>query len=300
MDAATLNLSELKLDAAFVVKASNISYQKSTTNQLLLLRLQQHNLTSFRRIKKVFQRIRAGGGNDHRSPGPSKFLNLPVEIRMVIYQYALGGNLFHIEPVYREVPSYPGSGSTIERWYGAFTHRDCKLRHQTKPESYHRYCFGFPRTTNAVSLLYTCKLINREAAMVPYIWNTFSFRDLRGISGIYGPLDGRTQLLQFASGLTHAQRQAVKTIQFSSLMGGPDWYHSLWNDFCTRLDDPDHGLPGVVRIYLDLLVDYSPSNCESHLAGCLEQLGDLKLGLKDVVIQCQKAREIGRLQRHHF
>ena len=135
---ATLQLPESKLVPGFAVKSGSDLTSKPTTHTPSPIRLLQHNPTSFQHIKEALQGIPTVDRTNRQGPGSSEFLDLPAEIRMIVYQYALGGRLFHVEPQCHQVPSYPDSRHSRDLWYRAFAHRECKLRHQRKPEAHHR------------------------------------------------------------------------------------------------------------------------------------------------------------------
>ena len=90
-------------------------------------------------------------------------LDLPLEIRQLIYQFVLGGNTFHISDVPME--------TRIAYWYGEYSHLI----------PYHTHLFGITPSdkkshiNGMLNLLRTCHQIYSEAVESLYRENTFAF-----------------------------------------------------------------------------------------------------------------------------
>ena len=166
-------------------------------------------------------------------------LRLPAEVRNQIYEYALGHNTLHIS---RHIAHTRNGGCviffkscicTVHKWWSndlehPFHHDVCRLD-------------PFVRRLH-LSLLRSCSQIYMEAALFPFIHNTFSFA--------HGPL-----MPQFISSLVPAQATAITSL-------------SLSNIFAADLLDRDYwvGFPDLCHLAVVI---------NGH-EGCTDEHGDLR------------------------
>jgi hypothetical protein len=138
------------------------------------------------------------------------FLDLPPEIRNIIYHYVLGSLHLHISgkrlrarlcgnPISylrraKRIKKSSGDGRHISPWSPHYHCRDTKRSRRQ-------------RRKLGLGLLLTCRQVHAETAVLPFGQNTFIF-------------DSCLTLKSFLASLTHAQAAAVKDVVLESVAAG--------------------------------------------------------------------------------
>jgi hypothetical protein len=138
------------------------------------------------------------------------FLDLPPEIRNIIYHYVLGSLHLHIsgkrlrarlcgnpksyERRAKSIKKSSGDGQYISSWSPHYHCRDTRRSRKR-------------RSNLGLGLLLTCRRVHAETAVLPFGLNTFIF-------------DSCLTLKTFVASLTHAQATAVKDVILESVAAG--------------------------------------------------------------------------------
>ncbi|KAI6868068.1 hypothetical protein KC343_g5993 [Hortaea werneckii] len=195
--------------------------------------------------------------NSQQAPAGFRFLDLPPELRLNIYDLALGGRTLHVgDPC-------SADGSQRIRPCKALKHDDA-VRSQDVKDLHdlfvyrHLKCKASEDDNGAfghhgLALLSVCRQIYNEAASIPFSENTFSF-------------SSPTQMQRLVASLTQEQQNAISNVTLLSTGGARDWV----KDPETK-EPPPNGLmfPGLknLALYLEL--------CPLDLGGGLRRRGSV-------------------------
>ena len=148
-----------------------------------------------------------------RQKSSAGFLSIPPELRLKIYGLVLTGSSYHI------LSDKPLSNDRVIRK---------SVRCFMPPgagASQHAYCFDATEPIN-LCLLMTCRIVYKEASLMPYAGNTFKF--------IQGPEAYRL----FVANRTLQQLQQIRSMEIVS--EGPRYgekkREDIWLNMCTTME----------------------------------------------------------------
>lgn len=208
-------------------------------------------------------------------PANCFFLRLPIEVRLIIYDYVFDSRTLHISSaregthklchrlcvcenfslieasVYRyawlharnrpERPIHIHTG--LDRMSSRYDMPDTWLMHYSCLLSKNREAYS-------IALVKTCKQVYNEAILVPYQKSTFSFDDQRTLKRFLMAQD-----LSYTAGLAQAKRRAIRSLQLHAMYFNWSDVHE-WNsashDVVKHLDNLEH---------LELCIDFAFHDC---------------------------------------
>ncbi|KAI7204642.1 hypothetical protein KC343_g5958 [Hortaea werneckii] len=191
-----------------------------------------------------------------QAPAGFRFLDLPTELRLNIYDLALGGRTLHVgDPC-------SADGSQRIRPCKALKHDDA-VRSQDVKDLHDLFVYRHLKCKTSeddngafgrhgLALLSVCRQIYNEAASIPFSENTFTF-------------SSPTQMQRLVASLTQEQQHAISNVTLLSTGGARNWV----KDPETK-DQPPRGLfPGLknLALYLEL--------CPLDLGGGLRRRGSV-------------------------
>ena len=149
----------------------------------------------------------------------SPFLKLPPEIRNRIYSFALGGYHIHID--YKEPSSRYRRINFVTRKVpipGGFYNRTLRMHggvNDDLPKNHHLADRApLPKNEFTLGLLCTCRQVYREACLLPYELNAFSF------------YSASVFLKKFMPSLKPCQKRAINSL-FDNFEDAPSWGKQL-------------------------------------------------------------------------
>ena len=173
-------------------------------------------------------RLKEPRGNIENS-SCSFLTKLPLEIRLQIYEYVLGGNLLHLVQIPRRI-----------------AHVRCRLERPSDPLRACRPALRTPLnpwlctvSTGNLAMLKTCRQIYRESIEVLYARNAFDVNDL-------------TTFVFFARSILPQRLASITTLHLSWDLTSNVWRyghvnsHQLWKSFWRVVADEMHGLQRLV------------------------------------------------------
>ncbi|KAI7473502.1 hypothetical protein KC351_g11085 [Hortaea werneckii] len=191
-----------------------------------------------------------------QTPAGFRFLDLPTELRLNIYDLALGGRTLHVgdpcsadgsqrvRPCKASKQDNEVRSQDIKDLHDLFVYRHLKCKTSEDDNG----AFG----RHGLALLSVCRQIYNEAASIPFSGNTFTF-------------SSPTQMRRLVASLTQDQQHAISNVTLLSTGGARNWA----KDPQTK-ESPPHGLfPGLknLSLYLEL--------CPLDLGGGLRRRGSV-------------------------
>ena len=192
-----------------------------------------------------------------KSTDSFRFLDLPPELRLNIYDLVLGGRTIHVGD-----PSNPAETKRIHACKAAT--RDSEIRSEDVKDTQDLFVYRHlnctsanqddhgPFGSNGLALLSACKQIYRETADIPFSANTFTFCAPKQISRLAGSLTSR-------------QQQAISHAQLYSTGGAKKWQAKPESKEATF----QCMLPGLKHLHLYLEL------CPQDLGGGLRRRGSV-------------------------
>ncbi|KAI7499415.1 hypothetical protein KC367_g4527 [Hortaea werneckii] len=191
-----------------------------------------------------------------QAPAGFRFLDLPTELRLNIYDLALGGRTLHVGDPCSADGSQRIRPCKALKQDDEVRSRDIKdlpdlfvYRHlKCKTSEYDNGAFG----RHGLALLSVCRQIYNEAASIPFSENTFTF-------------SSPTQMQRLVASLTQDQQRAISNVTLLSTGGARNWV----KDPETKEPPPTGLFPGLknLALYLEL--------CPLDLGGGLRRRGSV-------------------------
>jgi len=192
-----------------------------------------------------------------QAPAGFRFLDLPTELRLNIYDLALGGRTLHvgdpcsadgsqrIRPCRASKHDDEVRSQDIKDLHDLFVYRHLKCKTSEDDNG----AFGH----HGLALLSVCRQIYNEAASIPFSENTFTF-------------SSPAQIQRLVASLTQLQQEAISNVTLLSTGGARNWV----KDAETKEPTPNGlAFPGLknLSLYLEL--------CPLDLGGGLRRRGSV-------------------------